>query len=309
MLHITPFLTAYSTLLSFMLGTVMASFLGCMGWRMCNGESVARGRSHCDSCGHVLGGRDLIPILSYLLSKGRCRYCGAKIPKINLFGELGMGVLFALFTLLNGNLYDVVLYLFFFCILYLVTVTDLTDQIIPDSAILVAILVRVTLFVLDYYYDLSCLFSGDFCNHVIDVEKPALWSGLLGLLIDGLAISLPLLILVLIMERILQKEAMGGGDIKLIFVTGLYLGWAKNLMVILFACIIGIVVGTIQQKKAAELQAPEGHPTGEPTEQSLEQQSTEPQPLYFAFGPSISAAAVLVALVGDVILQWYMSLF
>ena len=66
MLHITPFLIIYSTVMFFLLGTVMASFLACMGWRMCKGESVLRGRSHCDTCGHALGARDLIPILSVM---------------------------------------------------------------------------------------------------------------------------------------------------------------------------------------------------------------------------------------------------
>ena len=188
-------------IIAFWLGTVMASFLGCMGWRMCKGESVLRGRSHCDTCGHALGARDLIPILSYLMSRGKCRYCGGKISKMNLYGEVGMGLLFAFCTLMNGNLYFVILHLFFFCILYLVTVTDMIDQIIPDSALLVAIVVRVIAFVLNFYYE----FYYDF-NDVIYIEKPALWTELLWLFVDGLAISLQLLILVLIMEKILKRS-------------------------------------------------------------------------------------------------------
>ena len=284
MLHLTPFLTVYTTILAFLLGTVMASFLACMGWRMCKGESVLRGRSHCDSCGHVLGARDLIPILSYLMSKGRCRHCGAKISSINLFGELGMGVLFAFVTLVYGNLYFIILHCIFFCILYLVTVTDVIDQIIPDGALLVAIVVRVIAFVLNYYFE--------FYSNIIYIHKPALWSELIGLLVDGLAVSLPLLILVLIMEKILKKEAMGGGDIKLLFVTGLYLGWARNILVVFFACIIGIVAGSMQQKQVEK-----------------EEDSEEEQPFYFAFGPSIAFSAVLMLFFGNMILDWYLSLF
>lgn len=284
MLHLTPFLTVYSTILAFLLGTVMASFLACMGWRMCKGESVLRGHSHCDTCGHALSARDLIPILSFLLCKGRCRYCGAKISKVNLVGELGMGCLFAVTALISGNPYFVLFYCFFYCILYLVTVTDLIDQIIPDSALVVAIVVKVIVFVLNYKYDLF--------NYIIYIEKPALWSELLWLLVDGLAVSLPLLILVLIMEKILKKDAMGGGDIKLLFVTGLYLGWARNILVVFFACIIGIVVASIQQKKAIK-----------------EEPSEEEQPFYFPFGPSIAISAVLVLFFGNKILNWYLSLF
>ena len=119
-----------------------------------------------------------------------------------------------------------------------------------------------------------------------------MWSELLGLLIDGLAVSLPLLILVLIMEKILKKEAMGGGDIKLLFVTGLYLGWARNILVVFFACIIGIVVGSMQQKKVEN-----------------KEDSEEEQSFYFAFGPSIALSAVLMLFFGNMILDWYLSLF
>lgn len=285
MLHLTPFLTAYSTVLAFVLGTVLASFLGCLGWRMCKGESVLRGRSHCDSCGHVLEARDLIPILSFLMNKGRCRHCKAPISKMNLYGEVGMGVLFALFTLAYDNIFYLILTLVFVSILYLVSVTDIYEQIIPDGALLVAIIVRVGYFILNYQY-------GFLDNPIYAGEKPALWSELLMLLVDGLSVSLPLLILVLIMEKVLKKEAMGGGDIKLLFVTGLYVGWARNILVVFFACIVGIIIGSIQQKKAQS-----------------EMDTDEEEPFYFPFGPSIAASAVLVLMFGNQILNWYLSLF
>lgn len=285
MLHLTPFLTAYSTVLAFVLGTVLASFLGCLGWRMCKGESVLHGRSHCDTCGHVLEARDLIPILSFLMNKGRCRHCKAPISKMNLYGEVGMGVLFALFTLAYDNVFYLILTLVFISILYLVSVTDIYEQIIPDGALLVAIIVRVGYFILNYQY-------GFLDNPIYVGEKPALWSELLMLLVDGLSVSLPLLILVLIMEKVLKKEAMGGGDIKLLFVTGLYVGWARNILVVFFACIVGIIIGSIQQKKAQS-----------------EMDTDEEEPFYFPFGPSIAASAVLVLMFGNQILNWYLSLF
>lgn len=283
MLYSTPFFRTYFMVVAFVLGTVFASFLGCMGWRMCKGESVLKGRSHCDSCGHALGARDLIPIISYLTSKGRCRYCGAPISKMNLYGEIVMGVLFALFTSASSDFFNLSLRLFFICILYLITVTDIYEQIIPDSVLITAILVRVVHFLISYHFELS--------DTIMYIVKPPLWSELLQLLINGLAVSLPLLILVLIMEKVWKKEAMGGGDIKLLFVTGLYLGWIKNILVVFFACIIGIIVGMIQKKKTQE------------------EETEEEQPFYFAFGPSIAISAVFVMIFGNLILNWYLSLF
>ena len=66
MLYADPFLTVYCCLLAALLGACMGSFLNCAAWRIVHGESVLRGRSHCDTCGHVLAVRDLIPVVSYL---------------------------------------------------------------------------------------------------------------------------------------------------------------------------------------------------------------------------------------------------
>lgn len=288
MLFSTPFFRTYFTVLAFVLGTVFASFLGCMGWRMCKGESVLKGRSHCDSCGHALGARDLIPILSYLMNKGRCRHCGAPISKVNLYGEIVMGLLFALFTYSNNGLFYLLLNLFFICILYLITVTDLCDQIIPDSALIVAILVKLVHTLVSWHF-------GWFEN-IAYINKPELSGMLIQLLIDGLSVSLPLLILTLLMEKLWKKEAMGGGDIKLIFVTGLYLGWAKNLLMILIACIVGIIVGLVQAKNEA-------------SDEGALEESEELEGNYFPFGPSIAIATVFCMIFGNLILDWYLSLF
>jgi prepilin signal peptidase PulO-like enzyme (type II secretory pathway) len=122
-------------------------------------------------------------------------------------------------------------YLFFIFILCIVTITDLRRKTIPNRVILVAILVK-------FIHTIALNFS----------EKSMLTS-LLILCFDGLAVSIPLLFLVLFMERIRKKEVMGGGDIKLIFVTGLYLGWEKNLIVLLLASLFGVVFVLITDKK------------------------------------------------------------
>ena len=263
MLFLTPVITIYILVMAFIFGAVFASFLGCMGWRMSRGESVMKGRSHCDTCGHTLGVRDLIPIISYVARKGRCAYCKERIPVSSLIGELVLAILFVLTTMRFDISVKLILMLFFVCILYLITLTDLYEQIIPNSCILVAIVVRFI-----YYF----------------VFESFQWETLLGLVGNGLALSLPMLILVLIMEKILKKEAMGGGDIKLVFVTGMYLGWQQNMLMLLFACMIGIVFAYIQAQKEGE---------------------SVPIP----FGPSLAIGSVISMLVGEQIITWYLSLF
>lgn len=68
MLRLSPFITVYCCAVAALLGACTGSFLACLAWRTVHGESVLRGRSHCDVCGHVLGVRDLVPVFSYLLS-------------------------------------------------------------------------------------------------------------------------------------------------------------------------------------------------------------------------------------------------
>lgn len=266
MLYLTPVLTIYILGMVFILGAVFASFLGCLGWRMSKGESMS-GRSHCDSCGHVLGWKDLIPIVSYIARKGRCAYCKAPIPKSSLIGEILLATVFVLATIRFNLTPQLVLSLIFICILYLLSMTDIYVQIIPDSCLVVAIVARLL-----YYF----------------IVESFHWSTFLGLLIDGFSISVPLLLLTLLMEKVLKKEAMGGGDIKLVFVTGLYLGWANNLLMMLVACIVGIVIGAVQLRRQGD------------------EEETE---RYFPFGPSIAIATVFCLLYGEGILTWYMSLF
>lgn len=280
MLYLTPFLTAYILVLAFILGTVFASFLGCMGWRMSKGESFLKGRSHCDSCGHILNGRDLIPIISYVARGGKCAYCKAPIPKSSLIGEILLAVVFVLATLRWELTPKLVLTLVFICILYLLSLVDIYIQEIPDGCLLVAIVVRVI-----YYF----------------VFEQFQWDSFLYLIGSGFSVALPLLLLTLLMEKLWKKEAMGGGDIKLIFVTGLYLGWAKNLLMMLVACIVGIVVGLVQAKNEISKE--------ETKEVSDEIEEMEEEGNYFPFGPSIAIATVFCMFFGDSILSWYLSLF
>ena len=88
MLWVSPALTVYICVLTGILGACMGSFLNCMAWRIVHGESVLHGRSHCDVCGHVLGAGDLIPVLSYIMHKGRCKYCGARLSAGHVFAEV-----------------------------------------------------------------------------------------------------------------------------------------------------------------------------------------------------------------------------
>ncbi len=133
-------------LLSFLLGTVIGSFLNVLVLRYNTGRSLA-GRSGCFSCGKKLDWYELLPVVSYLIQGGKCRGCGSKISTQYPLVELGTGVLFALtfqelwplFTVDGAPLYipilTVVFYLVVWSILMAITAYDIRHKIIPDGLV------------------------------------------------------------------------------------------------------------------------------------------------------------------------------
>ena len=261
MLYTSPFLTVYCCVLAALLGLCMGSFLNCFAYRIVHGESVTKGRSHCDVCGHVLAPRDLVPVVSYLASKGKCRYCGAKLSVRHLVAEITTGAVYVLVLLKYDISLQALQWALYASVLLLCAFADLEGYIIPDGALIVGAAVRAVYLVFTH------------------ASKGAWIDALLG----GFAVGGGLLLVVLAYEKIKKVEAMGGGDLKLLFVTGLYLGPVGNLLCLFAACVLGIVFGLIATK--GENETP------------------------FPWGPSISAAGILTALYGESLIQAYLGLF
>ena len=97
-----PLVGYYLIFLAFLFGAVFASFITCTAWRVVRHEDWMLGHSHCDTCGHELSTADLFPIISYIALKGKCRYCGSKVPPRVLIFEIILGVLFAVTLALHG---------------------------------------------------------------------------------------------------------------------------------------------------------------------------------------------------------------
>ena len=129
----------YCGALACVLGAVFGSFLNCAAWRIAHGESFLRGHSHCPTCGHELGARDLVPVLSWAFQRGRCRYCGEKISVRYPLTELA----FALLTLLCLLRFDLTALCLrnwvFLCCLFCLSLVDLESYTIPDGCLLTAL--------------------------------------------------------------------------------------------------------------------------------------------------------------------------
>ena len=252
-------------LLAGILGACMGSFLNCYAWRVVNGESVWKGRSHCDECGHVLGVRDLIPVLSYLMSHGKCRYCGAKLSIRHLIAELVTALVFVSITLRYGFTLQTLQYLLLACALLACSFADLEAFLIPDRFLVFAAVVRVVFIFL--------------------TDDPV--SELVKALIGGAVISAAVLVIALIMGKLMKTDVMGGGDVKLLFVIGLYLGWQRNFFCLILACVLGALFGLAALRK---------------------KKSEEEEGRQFPWGPSIAIAAWAAMLWGTEIIQWYVEL-
>jgi len=259
----STFTAAYAAAVAALLGLAMGSFLNCAAWRMTHGESVARGRSHCAACGHTLSALDLVPVVSWLALKGRCRYCGEKISAVHPAGELICGACYAAVTLHFALSWETVEYLILVSLLFCISCADLYDYIIPDRLIAAGIVCRAVFVLLGGNAGTTALRA----------------------LVGGLSVSLPVLLLVLAAEKWMKKEAMGGGDIKLLFMAGLYFDWKINLVGLLYACGVGIAAGLIGRRV---------HPREDG---------------HIPFGPAVAAGCVGAMLTGESLIHWYMSLF
>lgn len=206
------------------LGAVLGSFLNCWAFRLAHGEKLSRGRSHCDKCGHVLGPGELVPVFSWLFQKGRCRWCGEKIPASCLAAELAGAGSFVLLGAFFGPVPALGQWLILAAVLLFVSLTDLQERIIPDTALLVLLFNRVLWFFL--------------------LREP--WRETL--VQTGLSLLIPaaLLALTLLCERLSGRELLGGGDLKLLFVLALYLNWAQLLLGLLTGCVLGLIFARLR---------------------------------------------------------------
>ena len=247
----------YLTLWLALLGAVLGSFLCCAADR----GGLPTGRSRCDGCGHVLGAGELIPIFSYLISRGRCRYCGGTIPAHCLAAEIAGAAAFAALGLRFGPSLELVMQLILAVLLLLLSLVDWTARLLPDKLLAAAIVNRVVFLFL---------------------RGEPLGETLPRMALGALCVSVPLLVLSLVMDHLLQKESMGGGDIKLLFVLGLYLSWMEMLLLLIAACVLALIWSAVRGRRQPEKEIP--------------------------FGPFLAAAWLVVTLFGAPWLQWYQSL-
>ena len=199
----------------FLTGLVVGSFLNCVIYRLNTKESFLFSRSHCPKCHHILKWYDLIPILSFIIVKGKCRYCKKKISWQYPLVEIFTGLIFLSLVTCHLSLVTLIYYIVVSSLLIVIFVYDLKHYIIPDKVIYPAIAIA-------FLYTL-----GD----------PAL------LMKPGLVAAFLASAFFLIIVILSRGKWMGVGDIKLAFLMGLVLGFPNILVALFFAFLLGAIIG------------------------------------------------------------------
>ncbi len=212
---------------AFLAGACIGSFLNVVIYRLPRGESIVSPRSRCPGCGREIRAWENIPIVSFLILRGKCAGCGGAIswryPAVELLTAAGVGAIF----LLDGPGIPLLRDLLFFCLLVPIAFIDLDHRIIPDELSLGGLAAGIFL---------SFLPGGDW--------KGSVAGALLG---GGILYATAFLY-----EKIRGAEGMGGGDIKLLAMIGAFLGWRGTLATIFFGALLGATGGILAMRKGGE---------------------------------------------------------
>jgi leader peptidase (prepilin peptidase) / N-methyltransferase len=208
-------------ILIFLLGACLGSFANVIIYRMPKGESVVKPRSRCNHCGTQIQWKHNIPILSWILLRGKCAYCGAQFSARYPLVELVMALSFLTTFIFVGFQWVLFEYLLLFFGLIVVSVIDLDHMILPDEFTLSGIVIGLI-------------------GAVLNPERQFIDS-LFGVLLGGGF----LWTLAALYQKFRGEEGMGGGDIKLIAWLGAVLGWKAVPFIILSSSVIGSIAGLV----------------------------------------------------------------
>lgn len=237
----------------FLYGIVIGSFLNVLIYRLPKKENIVTTRSHCMNCGYQLTWYDLVPIFSYLVLGGRCRKCKTRISVQYPIIEALNGCLYLIVFYKFGMSVDSLLYCLLFSALLTLSVIDFRTYEIPIGINVFILLLGLVRVITD-------------------------WTNWADYLIGFLAVSVFLYLIYIITHG----RGIGGGDVKLMAVCGLVLGWELILLGFFLGCIIGSICHLIRMKISHADHV-------------------------LAMGPYLSVGVMIVTLWGNQMINWYLT--
>lgn len=213
----------YYIIVFFIFGAILGSFYNVVGYRLPKGESIVFPSSHCPNCGHNLKPYELVPIFSFFFLKGKCSKCKQKISWFYTIFEILTGLLFVLcYLVFKDNVIDLIISLTFVSMLIIIFVSDFHYLIIPDSVLLISSIILLV----------ELIIKSGLNNFYVP-------------LLNGIISFIAMYLIKLLGDFIFKKESMGGGDIKLLFVIGMVLGFSQALFSIFVGSLVGLPIAFI----------------------------------------------------------------
>ena len=225
-------MTVYFSIVIFIFGIIMGSFYNVLATRLPIGKSIIKPGSHCDACNHKLKWYENIPLISYIIQKGKCKNCGTQISFDVFLSELATGVLFLFSYLYFGISYNFFIMLILSSLCVIIFVSDFKYMIILDSPLIISGVLVIILKTIYYGY-----------------------KTIIPTLISGIITFFVMLLVGFIGKKMYKRDALGGGDIKLSFIIGMILGVQVAMVSLIFSTFLALpyALATIVLKKDSEV--------------------------------------------------------
>jgi leader peptidase (prepilin peptidase)/N-methyltransferase len=267
------------TILAGLFGLLIGSFLNVCIYRWPRDLSVVHPRSACPRCEHPIAWYDNIPVLSYMILRRQCRYCGAPIHWRYPFVEVITGLAFAFFVYNDGLSPEALKYCVFSAILIALVFTDLDTLLLPDELTLGGLLIGLAFAVFVPVPDTTFHILAGLFGFEPGPRAAMLGEALLGAIVPAGSIWFG----GWLFEKLRHKEGLGFGDVKMLAMIGAFLGIRGALLTIILGAVTGSIVGLIfirvTGKDASSYQLP--------------------------FGTFLGAAALIAAIEGQTLIGWY----
>lgn len=284
-LGLPPFATP---IFIFALGAIIGSFLNVVIHRLPREESIVFPNSRCPSCGANISFYDNIPVLSYLILRGRCRNCRAPISARYPAVEALTGLLYVAVFLHDGLTMGLPFDLVFVTALVALIFIDAEFMILPDAitypGMLFALLARI---VVPYLANRPVFDDLDSFSHGALANWPVWAASLTGAVLGALAGGGSLWLIGWLWQRLRGVEAMGLGDVKMMLMVGAYLGWRLTVLTIFLGVLTGSIAGVTLMLR----------------------RGTRDMQMLLPFGIFLGIGAIISLLFGASIINWYVAQF
>jgi len=276
-------------ILAILVGLAVGSFLNVVADRVPEGQSLLHPPSHCPSCGRQLTPLDLAPVVSYLALRGRCRTCGAEIPRRVLIVEIVTAALFGWLAARYGPSMDLVIMAWWTAVLIVLFVIDLEHRIVPNVIILPAIAIGLLMLPLHLLqtpsFGLMGWWQASLAANMIQRVDPAILA--IASQATGAIVAFVVFLLIHLLAALVYRsrglEGMGAGDVRLSFLCGLLTGYPLAMLAVAGSFVLGGLISA-----------------------GLLMTGIKKRTDYIPFAPFMIVSTYLVMVFADGLLMWYL---